>query len=145
MIPLIFSMQGLKATHIVGAELFYECIDPSTHTYEVTLRMFRDCQNGEAEFDNPVHLFIFPTNQPWNRGVVQMFLPPDTPPVEPVGWDTCVGIPYTLCVEQAEYKVQVQLPPVNGGYDLAWARCCRNVNITNLNNPLGEVATFVII
>jgi len=132
-----------KATHIVGAELYYECYNPFTDEYEVTLIMYRDCAKGEAPFDQTVNLFIFPTTSPNSYWIEQLFLPPITK-IEPTGWDSCVGTPGSLCVERAEYKAKIKLPDRVGGYELAWARCCRNAAITNLHDPLAQGATFYI-
>ncbi|MCB9231559.1 MAG: gliding motility-associated C-terminal domain-containing protein [Bacteroidia bacterium] len=144
LLGVVFSTS--KATHIIGADLTYECVDDVEHIYEITLVMYRDCTPAaEADFDSPLHLFVFASNNPGgNWGTVQMFLPVGIPPeIEPTGWDSCMATPYNLCVQRGEYKVDVKLPPIPGGYDLAWARCCRNANITNLFAPLDEGITFL--
>ena len=56
---LLAGLGQVKATHIVGAELTYECANIASNTYNVVLRMFRDCDDGEAEFDDPITLFAF--------------------------------------------------------------------------------------
>lgn len=132
-----------RATHIVGAELYYECYNPFTDEYEVTLIMYRDCDAGEAPFDQIVNLFVFPTTSPGSYWIEQMFLPPITK-VEPTGWDSCVGVINPPCVEKAIYRTKIKLPDRPGGYELAWARCCRNSAITNLQAPLTQGATFHI-
>jgi len=132
------------ATHIVGAELFYECTDPVNHRYRITLKLYRDCKAGEAPFDNIITLFAFSSNTGQAVRYIDIPLPLQTPKVEPEDWDACVGRPYDLCIEEGVYVANnVYLPPVEGGYDLAWARCCRNQAITNLANPLGEGVTYL--
>lgn len=133
----------LRATHIVGADLYYECINPVFHQYRVTLKMYRDCARGQAPFDDPVVLFIFDGASGAVVQTLNMPKPPQTPQLEPVNWDACVGTPYTICVEEGIYTGIVTLPPRPGGYDLAWARCCRNSAIDNLRAPLGEGITFL--
>jgi hypothetical protein len=132
-----------QATHIVGAELFYECLNPQTFQYEITLKMYRDCDNGQAPFDNPIVLFVFDGNTGARLQTVNIAKPPLTPQLVPQNWNACVGSTYNICVEEGTYETQLTLPPRPGGYDLAWARCCRNQAITNLANPLGEGATFL--
>ncbi|MEM7035418.1 MAG: gliding motility-associated C-terminal domain-containing protein [Bacteroidota bacterium] len=132
-----------RATHIVGAELYYECINPNTNSYQITLRMLRDCLTGQAEFDDSIYVFVFPSANPTNVTWYPIPLPLNTPTVEPTNWDDCVGQPYPLCVEEAIYTRIVTLQPVTGGYDLGWARCCRNQNIDNLFNPLDQGVTFL--
>ncbi len=141
---LVFAPSQIFATHIVGAELYYRCLDPVNHDYEVTLVMYRDCNTGEAPFDDPITFFVFPSLFPQNYSTYDIPKPTNTPEIIPEGWDSCVGRPYTLCVERAIYKQTLRLPPITGGYHLGWARCCRNASITNLLSPLTQGVTFSI-
>ena len=47
----------------------------------------------------------------------------------------CATPPSNVCVERAIYTIVVTLPPVVGGYNVSYQRCCRGPNITNLINP----------
>jgi gliding motility-associated-like protein len=129
---LLFFGYQLQATHISGADLVYECINPTAQTYKVTLTLYRDCATGQAPFDNSVRLYIFRgsnnslyTTQTiaFNGSSVQLL---------PVYWDACTGAPYNLCVEYAVYETTITLPPAFQGYNIAWARCCRNNTVTNI-------------
>lgn len=140
---LLAGLGQVKATHIVGAELTYECANIASNTYNVVLRMFRDCDDGEAEFDDPITLFAFSEAVPGTYLIFNVDLPDQTPEIEPEEWDDCVGRPYNLCVEEAVYRRQISLPPQNGGWNLAWARCCRNAAIDNLVTPLDQGVTFL--
>lgn len=133
----------LLATHIVGAELFYACTNSVTHTYDVTLKMYRDCENGQAAFDDPIVLFVFAGNNDSLLQTINIPKPLFTPEIVPANWDSCVGGIYNICVEEGVYRTTLILPPRAGGYNLTWARCCRNQAITNLANPLGEGASFL--
>lgn len=132
-----------RATHIVGAELRYECVNSNTNTYRIRLRMLRDCQFGEAPFDDVISLFIFPTNDPSNYSIINIPKPASTPRVVNTGYENCVSNSAQPCVEEGIYETVTTLEPVTGGYDLAWARCCRNSNIDNLNQPLNQGVTFL--
>ena len=46
-----------NATHIVGGIMSVEHL--SGNEYKITLKVFRDCLNGEAPFDNPAKVGIF--------------------------------------------------------------------------------------
>ena len=46
-----------KATHIVGGELNYRCL--SNNFYEISLTVFRDCQNGVPPFDALASVGVF--------------------------------------------------------------------------------------
>lgn len=134
---------SVRATHIVGAELYYECTNVSSNTYDVTLRFLRDCDDGEAEFDDPITLFAFSEAVPGTYQLFDMSLPLNTPEIIPPQWNQCVGTPYNLCVEEAIYRRTITLPPQNGGWLLGWARCCRNAAIDNLDTPLDQGVTFL--
>jgi gliding motility-associated-like protein len=132
-----------KATHIVGAELYYECLNPSANTYYIRLRMLRDCQFGEAPFDEVISLFLFPTNNPGDYRIIDIPKPPNTPQIINTGWELCVQSTAQPCVEEGIYETVTTLQPIPGGYDIGWARCCRNSNIDNLVQPLNQGVTFL--
>lgn len=140
---LLIGYSRLNATHIVGSELFYECINPVNYTYRVTLKLYRDCINGRAQFDNVITLFIFDRNTGNAVQFINIFRPAQTPEIQPERWDNCVATPPQICVEEGIYTANIFLPPRPGGYDIAWARCCRNEAITNLRDPLGEGVTYL--
>lgn len=139
----VFSVSRVQATHIVGAELFYECVDSLTNTYDVTLVLYRDCFAGQALFDDPLYLFIFYANTGTIFQTISVSKPPQTPQIQPNDWSSCVATTPNICVERGVYKTTVTLPPQLGGYNIGWARCCRNAAITNLQTPLQEGITFL--
>jgi len=53
---------------------------------------------------------------------------------ETVGND-CLELPTDLCILRGVYTVIVELPPIVGGYQLAYQRCCRNPSIINIVTP----------
>lgn len=55
-------------------------------------------------------------------------------PIDPPGVDACLTRSQIngFCAEYGTYSDTVTLPPIPGGYDMAWTRCCRNNAITNL-------------
>ncbi len=146
LLACLFVLSGVAstyATHIVGAELYYVCTDSLTNTYDLTLKMYRDCERGEAPFDNIITLFIFNAQ---TGAVVQtqnIPVPPTTPQIQPSDWSACVATPPAICVEEGIYQTSITLPPNTGGYHLGWSRCCRNSAISNLSAPLSEGITFL--
>lgn len=142
----LFILTGIResrATHIVGAELYYECIDSINHVYDLTLKLYRDCENGQAPYDPVITLFIFDGATGATFNTISITVPPSTPEIQPETWDACIATPPQICVEEGVYSTTVTLPPNAGGYNLGWSRCCRNAAITNLANPLGEGITFL--
>lgn len=126
LLPLpIFS---LKATHIVGGELNYRPLNDST--YQLTLKVYRDCFLGVPLFDNPAFINVFDGNNIY-IGRVNVPRPPwDTLPV--VLTDPCLVVPPDVCVERINYNITVRLPVNETGYQLAYQRCCRNATILNM-------------
>lgn len=132
----------LWARHIAGAELFYTCIDPQQGRYEITLRLYRDCTDPlGAEYDNPIVLYIFQgdgTLYTTRNVSLSQFGPWGA-----TGVEGCALVSPNTCLEDGYYRTQLTLPPSALGYYIAWARCCRNSTITNLQNPLEMGVTFL--
>ena len=54
--PLLFLLSFVlptvsKATHMAGAEIFWECLDVSTGTYRISLVVYRDCNGNSLDAD----------------------------------------------------------------------------------------------
>jgi len=142
---ILFSFQ-VKASHIVGTELIYECVDSVNHVYDVKLIMYRDCLNGRTGFDASLTLFIFPGGAGANGTHLRtatISRPPSTPRITPNDLGDCVAQTPSICVEEGIYTTQLTLPPRTGGYDLGWAKCCRNRAVDNINDPIGYGTTWV--
>lgn len=130
LIFLFTGVAGLKASHLVGGEMAYKYL--GNHDYEFTLTIYRDCFNGQAPFDQYA---VFTVYNQFNQIVINdsttissiTSLPLDPP-------NNCTTLPSTVCTEKAIYKITLHLPPVAGGYTIAYQRCCRNSTITNINN-----------
>lgn len=129
-----------KATHIVGGEMNYTCL--GNDQYEITLTIFRDCFNGNpnAWFDNPASIGIFDANNVLIEQVLVPLINNDT--LMPVLTGECLVVPPDVCVHTTTYTAIVDLPPVPGGYQLAYQRCCRNQTIINIIDPLDTGATY---
>jgi gliding motility-associated-like protein len=121
-----------KATHIVGGEMYYTCL--GNNNYQVTLKLYRDCINGQAPFDDPVSIGVY---TPAGVLVQAMTIPFPGAVLLPVTLNNpCFTPPSNVCVEEAVYTGTINLPPSPTGYVLAYQRCCRNTTILNLTNPL---------
>ncbi|MEZ4827357.1 MAG: hypothetical protein R3C61_13920 [Bacteroidia bacterium] len=128
----VFVFGSARATHITGAELTYTCINPATRVYQVKLTVYRDCLNGQAAFDNNVRLFIFRGSNNTLFNTVNVPLISSGIQDLPVDWNACTGSPANICVEYVSYITNVTLPALAGGYNIGWARCCRNNVVTNI-------------
>lgn len=139
---LLFFLFGFSfkanATHIVGGELVYKCL--GNFTYEIKLKVYRDCYNGIPLFDDPARLNVFDINGT-RLDAIQLSRPPwDTLPINIV--DPCFVVPPDVCVEGIVYIDTINLPYRDGGYFLSYSRCCRNYTIFNIEPEPKQGATY---
>lgn len=137
---ILCALPALRATHIVGGEMTYRCL--GNNQYEISLVVFRDCFYGQPWFDNPASIGVFNASNQF----VQQFLisPTGNDTLQPMLTSECFVAPPDVCVHTTTYRQVVTLPPVPGGYTLAYQRCCRNQTIVNIVNPLGTGATYSV-
>lgn len=126
------------STHIVGGVMNYECL--GNNSYKVTLRVYRDCFNGQAPFDNPAMVGIYNDN----GTLIQNFSAsnPSITQVPPSINNPCFTAPNSVCVQEAVYVFNITVPNSTSGYHLVYQRCCRNQTILNLTSPGDEGATY---
>lgn len=133
---------GAKATHIVGGEIYYDCL--GGNVYRITLKVYRDCINGVAPYDNPASVGVFDMNGNLLDTLSMIF--PGSTNVPPTINTPCYSPPTGVCVEEAIYTEIKVLPNIPvGGLHLAYQRCCRNNSILNLINPGAVGSTYEIV
>lgn len=127
------------ATHIVGGEIYYDNLGGDN--YKIHLKVYRDCLNGIPPFDDPAVISVFDSN---GNLIMALSVPlTSSLTVPPTNNSPCA--PTTAgnaCVEEGIYETTVNLPPLLGGYIIAYQRCCRNGTILNLVNPGNVGATY---
>lgn len=127
------------ATHIVGGELVYTHL--GGNQYSVTLVVYRDCLGGQAPFDNPAAIGVFNSNgaliQNLSVGLDSVVT------LQSTINSSCVTAPNNVCTEAGYYTQTVTLPPIPGGYTIAYQRCCRNSVVQNIVDPGDVGATYV--
>lgn len=126
---------SLQATHIVGGAFSLE--HTSGNSYILTLKVFRDCLNGQAEFDNPAPVGIFDKLTHANMAQYDLTLT-STERLPFVGANCNNSLP-SGCTEVGIYTKTISLPTSrynnNDGYYFSYQRCCRNGIIQNIINP----------
>jgi gliding motility-associated-like protein len=130
-----------KATHIVGGEIRYECL--GNDEYRISLQVYRDCgptNTNNTQFDMNAPLAIY-TSSGTLVGV-EMIQYPGSITVPVVISNPCLTSPPSICIEGALYVTTVTLPPIGGGYDLVYQRCCRNPSTINIVQPGSFGATY---
>jgi gliding motility-associated-like protein len=137
----VMSFTSLRATHIVGGEIYYDCL--GGNNYQVTLKVYRDCINGIPPFDDPAYIGVF--DAVTGNLVTSLILtqPVITTITSTISVPCYAPAPGSVCEEEAIYTTQCNLPPNANGYMLVYQRCCRNATIVNLINPGGQGSSIV--
>ncbi len=134
----------LMATHIIGGDITYRCL--GNHKYELRLRMRRDCFLGDpgTEFDNPAAIGVFKADT-YDR-IIDLRTPlrtDDTLNQHLISDCTIAGM--DVCVEETIYVDTVSLPFYQPGYIVAYQRCCRNISLGNVVDPVNTGMTIMTV
>jgi len=141
--------QDANATHLMGGNIGYDYIGTLPNgqkRYRIYLFIYRDCINGQANFDDPLPLAIF--DAATNRCIQSIpvtFLSSNSRNVTPNISSNCP--PNTLpvsCIEQGYYETTVDLPVSTRGYTIVYERCCRNNAILNVSQSQGQTYSAFI-
>ncbi|MFZ1687815.1 MAG: PKD domain-containing protein [Flavobacteriales bacterium] len=122
------------ATHILGGEMFYAYL--GNDDYAVTLKMYRDCGPGNTNgtgFDATAEMAVYDANGNWLFSEFPSFTIATNVPVQLN--NPCLQVLPVMCVEAAEYVAIINLPPITGGYNISYQRCCRTPTIINIITP----------
>ena len=138
-ISATFSPLKLNGAHLVGGEITYTC--SGGNSYEIKLRIYRDCNGNGAAFDQSVNFTIFDDqgNILFNPSVSKGA----TVQVPAATGNPCLTTPPNICTEYAEYIHTISLPARVGGYTISYQRCCRNATIANIVSS-GKGNTYTI-
>lgn len=142
-LSVLISSQAF-ASHLVGGN--FSLLHLQGNNYLLTLKVFRDCENGIADFNKRLTVGMYDkANDNLVREIFMGDIISNTPLVFVA--DNCINIP-TGCTSVGTYQAQITLDPAvlfsKSGYYFSWERCCRNVIIRNIvvgNQPgiTGEV------
>lgn len=134
-IIIFLSFSSAKAEHIAGGDLDVQWI--SGNDYRVTLKLFRDCANGGAPFDNSVTITV--RDNATNSQVTSFSMSLKTSTNLSLG-DDCFSPPSSVCMQEGIYTQTVTLANNPNGYYMAWERCCRSP--LNLNLVQDQAMVF---
>ncbi len=138
-ILFLLAFSSAEAAHIIGGEMYYDCI--GENEYAFTMKLFRDCNSTGAPFDAPAFFSVYDQN-----GVLISNFTEDIDNVTPITPDLsspCISFPPDICVQQGTYNFIVNLPNNTEPYQVVYQRCCRNQTILNLTNPGDQGLTIV--
>lgn len=136
----MFAGENAMAFHIVGGD--FTARHKFGNTWEVTLKLFRDCSNSQgAPFDPSITMGVFRKGTNQLELSVEMYL--DS--IKPLGLtgNACAPPPQ-VCMEIGYYVQDVIIPNYTLGHYLIWERCCRNSSVVNLNNPQNTAMAFYL-
>jgi len=150
---LTFLSSPILAKHIIGGEIYYECLgpvdgDPTVKRYQVYMKIYRDCLGSGDVFDSSpgstttASVSIFRGSE-FVR--TQYLEAPVVNSVDPNPGNECVLVPPDVCVEEGLYTfIEIELPVSEDPYHIVYQRCCRNEALTNINDPGISGATYTI-
>lgn len=132
---------NLKATHIVGGEMFYDHIGGDS--FEISLFIYVDCENGRwraLSTDRRATIGVFRSS---NGSFIDSFTIAriDSTVINDVNYN-CLEPPSNICVRRYEFKVIKVLKDIPGGYTIAYQRCCRNRTVLNVFDQNSTGGTY---
>ncbi len=141
LIGLLLSVfNRVEATHIIGGEIFYDCL--GNGQFRVTLKLYRDCFLGQAPYDNPATVSVYNSSGVLVQNLFMQFPGSNVLPINAL--TPCYQDNAQVCVEEAVYEEIISLPASPGGYTLSYQRCCRNESILNIFDPGETGSTYTI-
>src|SRR5438105_1859398 len=103
---VLFTFFEASATHLLGGIMTYRYVgrtgpNQSKAVYVITIKVYRDCLNGQADFDNPLHLGVYDQNE--NRFAdLTLDLTQKTDVKPPNGGVNC-NFSANVCIQEAIY------------------------------------------
>jgi gliding motility-associated-like protein len=128
------------ALHIVGGDMYYDYL--GNNNYKFYIVVYRDCNTvGGAQYDSPLNVGVFNAG---NGRIMDVTFPFPGSSVLPIIFNNpCVVAPTGICTERAIYTKILNLPPIVGGYKVAYQRCCRQPTVLNLVQPDDQGITLM--
>lgn len=139
-ITVLFLAYNAKATHLIGGEIYYECL--GNNTWVVGVTMYRDCNvqpgQGAASFDEALRISIY---QGSNNQLLDTFsiYPSSIERELPLILNApCLVDTPNICVAELEYRGTFTIEIPIGGIHIVNQRCCRTDDALNLLAPSDE-------
>jgi gliding motility-associated-like protein len=141
---LLVTSTLVKAGHIAGGEMYYKYIgpgsQPNTFKYEITLRLFRECNpppgpggTQVSQMPGSVRIGVFvnsnPTTHLRDEEVARTVLEEIT--LSKPG--ACIVNAPQVCYQVGNFTKTIDLPASSSGYVLSFQTCCRTNGIMNIS------------
>jgi len=137
LLTILIFLTAIKAftNHIVGGEVFYKYLGAGntagTSVYQVSLRLFRDCDvpcgdgTGTACLPTIAAVAIYPLVSPYTPFYAFSLPLIDSSAITLTTYPNCIANRPPVCYEIKTYSTIVTLPDNDSGYIIAYQNCCR--------------------
>jgi hypothetical protein len=126
-----------KATHLMGADISYECLAPGQ--YRIRLQLYRDCKGVDIGTSQVVAYTSAQCGVTSSITLTETSVTDITPVCQQNQNNTACAGGTLYGVEKHVYEGILNLPPGCGtDWVIGWGTCCRNYAITNLTQPGNE-------
>lgn len=135
---LLFIQTNLSASHAVGADLTYKCIDPVNRIYEVSLTFYRDCYGIDAS--SYVEINYESATCGYSDNIYAYPIPgtgQEVSPVCDIASTTCSG-GSNPGIQEYVYTVEITLPANCTDWKFWYRVGNRNAMINTINSPSSE-------
>lgn len=112
------------------------------HQYEITLKLYRDCNSTGAQLDASAAIAIYSIGNPNVPYLTLSVVKNRTDRLSLSKPSPCIDNPPIVCYEVGYYITTVVLPGTPLGYNVTYQRCCRIENISNVINSDQVGATY---
>lgn len=135
---LIFNILSLKADHITGGEVHYECkgVNDNKIELDVFFTKYRDCSIAEnLPFYPTLRIGIYSgSDEPYDDYGIHLASKMEQSYVENPIFN-CLNTPTNTCIEKAIYLLNISLPISDDKYVIVHQECCRSIVISNIVAP----------
>lgn len=135
LVILLFAVSRLFASHIVGGEVFYKYIGAGTSSntsrYEISVRLFRDCNvscgggTNVACLPDRIMIGVFTNASPFSKYNDFSLNIVSSERISLKTYPDCISSRIPVCYEVKTYSETITLPDNNDGYIIAYQNCCR--------------------
>ncbi|MGB4938074.1 MAG: PKD domain-containing protein [Ferruginibacter sp.] len=136
------------ASHISGGEMTYIYLGPGTNPgslkYQVTLKLYRDCNSTGAPLETSVVFTVFNTSTSAQFLNIQGIPGSATFNIRKTPSDPCIddNIELGVCFDYKTYTTVIDNIPITpGGFTVAFQRCCR-IDMENIFTTSNVGATY---
>lgn len=147
-ILFLVSAVGLRAEHLIGGSIAYQCLGSGTiagtNNYRIRLTLTRDCSQITS-FDNTIDIGLFQFNGSSYVLYRKILVTKTSERSIPLDNKSCSFLLYSVCVDEALYQIDItNVPIIPQNYMISYQRCCRNMTISNIVDPGRTGSTLVM-